>query len=396
MKTRQLWLKVLLILLPIVLGLEVICSVSIVSTMTPAKADFRQLYVAGYMVRTGDAARLYDYDSQLRLQNALIAPARIALPYIRPAYQALLLAPLSLVAFRAAYFLWMAINIALVALSCYLLGSRFPKLARVWKPLPVAVLCAFTPVWVAVFQGQDTVFLLVLLAGAFRALEEDRDALAGCLLALGLFKFQIVLPIAFLFVAWKQWKFAKGFFVTALALAGISIALIGIPGIAAFFNSVIHVHYPVRYVMMSNFHALLVGLFGDSFPVTLATLALSAAAWLAVAGWGPVKSGPNALMLAIPTAALVSYYLFIHDWSVLALPLLFILDTGMDRPKAGWAGLLLFAAPLIALLALAHAFLTTIPMALLFVAVAGSTRMPAATPDSAEIAAAEPKLAAHV
>src|SRR5216683_7943005 len=68
------------------------------------RADFRQLYAAGYMVRTGHASQLYDYDAQKYFQDALVSPAPIALPFVRPAYQALAFAPLSRLTYRQAYF----------------------------------------------------------------------------------------------------------------------------------------------------------------------------------------------------------------------------------------------------------------------------------------------------
>ena len=393
MKTRQLWLNVLLILLPTVFGLELLCWISVLPRMARGEADFRQLYVSGYMVRTGAASRLYDYAYQLQLQNARVAPAQSALPYIRPPYQALLFAPLSLLSFRAAYFLWLAVNAALVALSCYLLRRRFAALSAIWKPLPFAVLCSFFPVSLALLGGQDSIELLALLSAALVALEHNHDALAGCLLALGLFKFQIVLPIAFLFVLWKRWKFAQGFFSTALLLAGISLALIGRPGIQSFYRTLAHIHIPVHYRIMTNLHALLVGIAGDSRMVTFATLALSAALSLAVARWSRAQSGPDALMIAIATAALVSYYLYGHDACILVLPLLFAMNAGVNRPLDGWAGLLMFAAPLVCIFALDYSFWATLPMALLLFAAATSTQFAPANLLPAEAGGSEGRVA---
>src|ERR1035437_4232968 len=56
------------------------------------RADFRQLYTAGYMVRTGHSRELYDFAAQKRFQDATVSREQVALPFIRPAYQALLFA----------------------------------------------------------------------------------------------------------------------------------------------------------------------------------------------------------------------------------------------------------------------------------------------------------------
>ena len=81
-------------------------------------ADFRQLYAAGAMVRTGHSHQLYEYTSQKLFQDTLVSPEQIALPFIRPAYQALLFAPLSVLSYRTAYFVFLAINLVLLGI-CY-------------------------------------------------------------------------------------------------------------------------------------------------------------------------------------------------------------------------------------------------------------------------------------
>ena len=42
------------------------------------RADFRQLYAAGYMVQTGHRHQLYDYDSQKKVQDALVSQEDLA------------------------------------------------------------------------------------------------------------------------------------------------------------------------------------------------------------------------------------------------------------------------------------------------------------------------------
>src|SRR5260370_2354040 len=59
------------------------------------RADFPQLYAAAYMVRAGHANQLYDYDAQKYFQDRLVSQAQVALPFVRPAYEAVVLSPLS-------------------------------------------------------------------------------------------------------------------------------------------------------------------------------------------------------------------------------------------------------------------------------------------------------------
>ena len=53
--------------------------------------DFRQSYTAAYMVRTGEARQLYNYELQTKFQNKLVSEKLVALPFVEPAYEALLL-----------------------------------------------------------------------------------------------------------------------------------------------------------------------------------------------------------------------------------------------------------------------------------------------------------------
>jgi len=78
---------------PILIGLQIIVVVVFIPLAMRGGTDFRQLYTAGYMVRAGYSSRLYDYNVQKDLQNKLVSPAQIALPFNHLAYEALLFAP---------------------------------------------------------------------------------------------------------------------------------------------------------------------------------------------------------------------------------------------------------------------------------------------------------------
>src|SRR5438477_4643311 len=103
------------------------------------RADFRHLYTAGYIVRTGQASKLYDYETEKALQNTLVSPGTIALPFNHLAYEALLFVPFSLVRYSIAYFLFMGFNVALLGVAFRLLLPALENLRRVWFLLPWGV-----------------------------------------------------------------------------------------------------------------------------------------------------------------------------------------------------------------------------------------------------------------
>src|ERR1700720_1497183 len=123
-------------------------------------ADFRSFYCSGYLVRTGHASQIYDYDAQKRVQNALVAPSDVALPFYHPAYEAMLFVPFSLASYRVGYFLFIGFNLALLVTSAFLIRPYLFGLASVWRVLPFALLLLFFPTAIALMQGQDSILLL--------------------------------------------------------------------------------------------------------------------------------------------------------------------------------------------------------------------------------------------
>src|SRR5207245_8707968 len=112
-------------------------------------SDFRQLYTAAYMIRTGRGHQLYDYQAQKQLQDALVSREELALPFIRPAYQAVVMVPFSLFRYRTAYLLFLVLHLGLLALCFSLLRPHMRNLSAAWSWLPPAMLFTFLPVNVA-------------------------------------------------------------------------------------------------------------------------------------------------------------------------------------------------------------------------------------------------------
>jgi len=105
--------------------------------------DFRNMYTAGYMVRSGHGHEIYDSSAQKRFQNERVSYADIPLPFIRPAYQAILFAPFSYLSFRWAYCAFYVFNLGVLTLCFRLLQPYIAVLARVSSYLPAMMFCFF-------------------------------------------------------------------------------------------------------------------------------------------------------------------------------------------------------------------------------------------------------------
>lgn len=330
----------------ILLGLQITGWLFFIPAIFDGHADFRNFYSAGYMVRSGDARALYDYETEKVYQDRLISRENLAMPFIHPAYEALLFVPLSLLPYRAAYFAFLTVNLALLAICYRLLRPRMQNLAKVWRGLPAAMFL-FLPVTGALMKGQDSILLLTLLAAGAVCLAEKREFSAGTLIALGLFRFQIVLPIAILFLIWRRWRFSAGFAVTAAVVAAVSVGVAGVAQTESYARSLLSISGSgsvadlVRYAQpdwqMANLRGLIVGLAGSHLSVLWirrVILLVSGALLFLVAGLARGR-GANSLLIAITASAAVSYHFLFHDMSVLLIPIIFALDRFVTAEATG-------------------------------------------------------------
>jgi hypothetical protein len=391
---RRILPDLLLGLSPILIGIQLLgCITFFPAALLQGHADFRQLYAAGYMVRTGHAGELYDIRAQQQFQDVLVGNDERALPFIRPAYQALLFVPFSLLPYRTAYLAFLGVNLLLLATAFWILRPKMQNLARIWRGLPVIIVLVFYPIALALMQGQDSILLLLLLAAALVVLEQGRNRRAGILLGLGLFKMQIVIPIALLFLLWRRWRFLAGFALSACLLALISLWVVGFAQSVAFARSLFAVgtglaaahQFPLRVSIMANLRGLIFGLLGSRLP-TFWIQALTIGASISVLLWAalaiPSKQKTAApFVLAITTSLIVSYYLFIHDLSVLLIPITITLDrcifpdpnstdsnasadttpTALDR-AAAWMSAALLVAPMCIFLIPDQFYLVALPL----------------------------------
>jgi hypothetical protein len=341
----------------IMLGMQISGWIGFLPMIRDGHADFRNIYAAGYMVRVGHGHEIYEYAAQKKFQDMTVSREEVALPFIRPAYQALVFAPFSLLPFRQAYIAFLMFNLAVLVFCVWLLRPYMKNLALVWPRLPGAMFL-FLPIAIALMQGQDSVILMTLLAGAFICLKNSREYMAGALLALGLFKFQLVIPIAVLFLAWRRWRFFAGFVCAGALVTAVSIRIAGLPQTWDYLRSMVRMGsshglssgLPLSVDHMANLHGAFSGILGRSHFVLPLTIAFSALIMIFAIIRQPRDA--DALVIAIPVSVVVSYYLFIHDMSILLIPIILVINGSLAvQTKSNLDGVslltatLLFAAP---------------------------------------------------
>jgi hypothetical protein len=297
--------------------------------------NFASFYTAGTMVRTGQAAALYNLPAQYEIQKKFapnVSIRQAALPYIHPPFEAPLFAPLTLLPYWPSYLLWTALNLALLALSLMILRIG-PGLKGV-SPIFLALAAAgFYPVVTSLIQGQDCVLLLFLFVLAFVALEKGWDAAAGLLLAGGMFRFQLVLPVILL-LAIRRWRILLGFVPMSVLLGVVSLGMVGWTGLTGYVRFLISMEKggaggSIVASGMPNLRGLLAGLPGvsaDSSAIFMATMLCSVAV-MGIAGYYICLQKSSirfTFTLATVAALLVSFHSLTYDLSLL-LPAILLL-----------------------------------------------------------------------
>jgi hypothetical protein len=302
--------------------------------------DFTVFYTAAMVLRNGLGHQLYVGHIQNEVQKAITGqlPSRVGpLPYIHPPFEALIFVPLTLLPYRYALLLWDLLNVAILFGVALLLRSGVPILRLIPPWEFVVCSLAFFPVFECLLQGQDSILQLLFCVLAWHALKKDADVLAGCWFALGAFKFQFMLPVVLLLVVWKRRRVLIGFAAVSSVLVLISIGLVGWEGL---------LRYPIYVFQIAdtpsvggvppdflpNLHGLAMGWpFRFSGVVGAAAIGLSS---VGVFLFAALKGGLAAdaekrdlqLSMAIAVSVLIGWQTNVHDFTLLALPMILMAD----------------------------------------------------------------------
>jgi hypothetical protein len=222
--------------------------------------DFPDFYAAARMVRAGMGKQLYDPAMQSTYQARYVG--RSGSLYLHPPFEVLVYLPFSWAPLPLAYGLWNLFSAALLIACARLLR---PLANRNWSwQLVLGCSVGFTPVLLCFLQGQDSILLLLILLLTLRALSRGQDVVAGVLLACGLFKFHLALPLFVIFAIARKGKFIAGFASSALLLVLASIGIAGWASLLSYPRFLIHfseLPMPGNSPLgMANLHGLVDGL----------------------------------------------------------------------------------------------------------------------------------------
>ncbi len=310
--------------------------------------DFSGAYTAGLILRDGHGDRLYDDALQESMQRSF-SPVAVEkrgtiLPYIHLPYEALIYLPLAHSSYLTAYGIWLGVNCALLGLIPFLLRKHLQGLRRAPLYLWLLACLGFYPIFVALIQGQDSVLLLFLYCLAWRGLERGSDLASGTWLALGLYKYHLV--VAFVLPLWRRKKLIVGFVSGTTIVALVSLAITGWSSLMRYPSYLWGTEHDLKYGfnnlpgLIANLRGLVSGIVPNSdsqLQIGLTAL-LSAIVLLTM-----IYAGGKALAadyadrqalfaLLLVGTTLTSYHLYVHDLSPLFLALVLVLEILLSRP----------------------------------------------------------------
>ena len=302
--------------------------------------DFTIFYTAGTILREGLGNHLYNLDVQYRVQQRFagnIPFRRGPLPYNHPPFEAPLFVPLTLLPYPQAFAVWDLANVV-VLFGVAALLRRSVALLHSIPPWKFVIGCiAFNPVFACLFQGQDSILMLLFCTLAFNALKKKSDVLGGCWLALAAFKFQFIVPLVLLLVIWRRRRVVLGFGAVVLLLAFISVMLVGMDSLLRYPGYVLQIARNPRLggvppQFLPNLHGLATGwtgpLAGAAGTALAALVSIIAFVFAARKGLASAHLAKLELQfsLAIVVSGLVAWQTNSHDLSLLVLPLVLITD----------------------------------------------------------------------
>jgi hypothetical protein len=350
------------------------------------QTDFSMTYIGARILHLGQGARLYDLAEQTAVRKSTFSRPSPLL-FEHPPFEALIFQPLAGLPYRTVYIIWALVNAGI--------WLTLPFLLRPYAPAPretsgyLALFVLFAPLGIALFQGQTSLAMLLFYSLCFIQLKRGRTLAAGVCLGLALFKFQIVLPFALIFLLRRQWRFLAGFILSGTFYGLLSLIAVGWRGVFSyvrFLATIASDPHNISYgstlymVSLQGFFNALLGRFlsGTAIgilvaAVSLGLIVLTASRWqrLEAAGAGPeTKDLMFAAAIAVSLAA--GSHLFPHDLSPLLLSLFLVAAHFPVPGRTALRGLLgaglaiFWATPLVFILLAGHCVYLISPVLIAF------------------------------
>ena len=295
--------------------------------------DFLHFYTLGELAAEHRGADLYDMNAQAALAAQRV-PEAAGIRYLPmyPPQASLLFAPLSHLPYAWALVLWWTFSAAIYGACCFYLWRACPKL-RGYGGLVALLAVAFPAFFHLIAWGQTSALALVCFTLMFFLLRGKEEFLAGIALGCLIFKPQLGLAPALIFLSIGAWKVLAGATISALAELSVGIFYYGVEPFRRWLSVMWHIRNELPLVepklyqthSLRTFWSMLLP--WDDFSLALYVLSAIAVLALAVIVWRR-KEASLALRYSslLFATALVAPHLTVYDLVILAPAFLLLAD----------------------------------------------------------------------
>jgi hypothetical protein len=301
--------------------------------------DFLHFYTLGSLALAHRGADLYDMAAQSQL-SAERVPAASGIRYLPlyPPQVSIFFAPLARLSYSCALTLWLMLGALIYGVCCYAVWRACPNL-RHSKPTIVILALAFPVFWHLIAWGQTSALALACFTLAFLALRSKREFLAGLALGCIVFKPQLGLAAALIFVVTLNWKVIAGALLSAAIQLGAACLYYGRGPLRQWTHVLLNVRglllllepKPYQTHCLRTFWSMLIPWPAVSFTLYLVTA--FAVCVFTIVCWRrcALPLGFSALLLA---TVLLAPHLTVYDLVILAPAFLLISDWIATQPAS--------------------------------------------------------------
>jgi hypothetical protein len=299
--------------------------------------DFLHFYTLGQLALRGRGDLLYDIRAQAEMMHQFVsrAPNSVYVALYGP-QMSLFFAPFARLSYGWALTVWLAFNLLIYAFCCYAVWKKCPSLhAYRWTVVILAV--AFPGLFHLFAWGQTSGLALLCFTLAFLALENDRPLLAGLAIGSLIFKPQLGVAAAVVFVFTRQWKVVAGAVLAAVLQLAVAWMHFGSTIMLNYWHTLTRVRevLPLLEPRLYQTHSLR-SFWSLLLPWPRVAFALYAICALVVLlytirAWksgSPLSLRYSALLLA---TVLISPHLTVYDLIILAPAFLLLGDWGLSH-----------------------------------------------------------------
>lgn len=304
--------------------------------------DFLHFYTLGSVADEHRGADLYDINAQAKVAAQRV-PEAVGIRYLPlyPPQVSIVFAPLARLSYGWALFCWWVWSAILYGICCYAVWRACPDL-REYRGTVAILAAAFPAFFHLIAWGQTSAIALACFTLMFFLMRDRREFLAGLVFGCLIFKPQLGVAGAILFLSIGEWKTLAGASTSAAAQLFLGILYYGIEPVRQWVRTMWNVQAvlpmlePKLYQTHSlrTFWSMLVPWPGLSLMLYIVSAVVVLG--LMIACWKRSASAPLSLPLRyaalLLASVLVAPHLTVYDLVILAPALILLADWLVAQP----------------------------------------------------------------